>query len=68
MVMFLRKFTTLRNIKRGWRDDSAVKSSDCSSRGPEFTSHQPYGGSQPSVMESDILFWCVPEDSYSVLI
>ena len=35
----------------GWRDGSAVKSTDCSSRGPEFNSQQPHGGSQPSVNE-----------------
>jgi hypothetical protein len=29
----------------GPRDDSAVKSTDCSSRGPEFNSQQPHGGS-----------------------
>jgi hypothetical protein len=33
----------------GWRDGSAVKSTD-SSRGPEFNSQQPHGASQPSVM------------------
>jgi hypothetical protein len=27
--------------------------------GPEFKSQQPHGGSQPSVMGSDALFWCV---------
>ncbi|MDS4065654.1 hypothetical protein, partial [Enterococcus faecalis] len=43
----------------GWRDGSVVKSTDCSSRGPEFNSQQPHGGSQPSVMRSDALFWCV---------
>jgi hypothetical protein len=50
----------------GWRDGSAVKSTDCSSRGPEFNSQQTSimvpgynGGSQPSVIESDALFWCV---------
>ena len=43
----------------GWRDGSVVKSTDCSSRGPEFNSQQPHGGSQPSVMESDALFWSV---------
>jgi hypothetical protein len=42
-----------------WRDGSAVKSTDCSSRGSEFNSQQPHGGSQPSVMGSDALFWCV---------
>jgi hypothetical protein len=29
------------------------------SRGPEFNSQQPHGGSKPSVMGSDALFWCV---------
>jgi hypothetical protein len=36
-----------------------VRAPDCSSRGPEFKSQQPHGGSQPSVMRSDALFWCV---------
>ena len=36
--------------KMGWRDGSAVKRTDCSSRDPEFNSQQPHGGSQPSVM------------------
>jgi hypothetical protein len=31
-----------------------VKSTDCSSRGPEFNSQQPHGGSQPSVMRTDV--------------
>jgi hypothetical protein len=43
----------------GWRDGSVVKSTDCSSNGPEFNSLQPHGGSQPSVMGSDALFWGV---------
>ena len=43
----------------GWRDGSVVKSTDCSSWGPEFKSQQPHGDSQPSVIESDALFWCV---------
>jgi hypothetical protein len=43
----------------GWRDGSVVKSTDCSSKGPEFKSQQPHGGSQPSVMKSDALFWSV---------
>jgi hypothetical protein len=42
-----------------WKDGSLVKSTDCSSEGPEFKSQQPHGGSQPSVMISDTLFWCV---------
>jgi hypothetical protein len=42
----------------GWRDDSAVKSTDCSYRSPEFDSEQ-----TRSVMPSS----SVSEDSYSVL-
>ena len=41
----------------GWRDGSEVNSTGCSSRSPEFNSQQPHGGSQPSVMGSDALFW-----------
>jgi hypothetical protein len=52
------------NQLKGWRDGSAVKSTDCSSRGPEFKSQQPHGGSQPGdLMPSS----GVSEDSYSVL-
>jgi hypothetical protein len=36
-----------------------VKSIDYSFRGPEFNSQQPHGGSEPSVMGSDALFWGV---------
>jgi hypothetical protein len=43
----------------GWRDDSVAKSTDYSSEGPEIKSQQPRGSSQPSVMRSDALFWCV---------
>jgi hypothetical protein len=33
---------------------------DCSFQGPEFKSQQPHGdGSQPPIMKSDTLFWCV---------
>jgi hypothetical protein len=46
-------------VSLGWRDGSAVKSTDCSSKGPEFNSHQPHSGSQPSVMGSGALFWSV---------
>jgi hypothetical protein len=53
-------------MTQGWRDGSAVKSTDCSFKGPEFKSQQPHGGSKPSVMRSDVLFW-VSEDSYSML-
>jgi hypothetical protein len=43
-----------------------VKSTDCSSRGPEFNSQQPHGGLQPLVMRSDALS-AVSEESNSVL-
>jgi hypothetical protein len=41
------------------RNGSEVKSTDCSSEGPEFKSQQPHGGSQPFVMRSDALLCCV---------
>jgi hypothetical protein len=46
---------------RAWAGEMAqwVKAPDCSSKGPEFKSQQPHGGSQPSIMRSDALFWCV---------
>jgi hypothetical protein len=47
---------SLKNSYVGWRDGSVVKSTDCSSGGPEFKSQQPHGGSQPSVIRSDALF------------
>jgi hypothetical protein len=51
--------TRIRTLRLGWRDGSVVKSTDCSSEGPEFKSQKPHGGSQPSVMRSDALFWGV---------
>ena len=36
----------------GWRVGSAGKNTDCSSRGPEFKSQRPHGGSQPSVKDA----------------
>jgi hypothetical protein len=36
-----------------------IRAPDCSSEGLEFKFQQPYGGSQPSVMSSDSLFWSV---------
>jgi hypothetical protein len=44
---------------KGWRDGSVVKSTYWSSRGLEFNSQQPHGGSQLSRMRSGALFWCV---------
>ena len=34
-----------------------IKSTDCSSGGPEFNSQQPCGSSQMSVVVSDVLIW-----------
>jgi hypothetical protein len=36
-----------------------VRAPDCSSKGLEFKSQQPHGGSQPSITRSDSLFWSV---------
>ena len=47
---------------RTWAGEMAQRlkaQTACSSRGPEFNSQQPHGDSQPSVMGSDALFWCV---------
>ena len=46
-------------VGRGWRDGSAGKSTDCSTEGPEFNSQQPHGSSQPPIMRSDALLWCI---------
>jgi hypothetical protein len=50
-----------KNFKKRGAGEMAqwVRAPDCSSEGPEFKSQQPHGGSQPSVMRSDALFWCV---------
>jgi hypothetical protein len=45
-----------------------VKDTGCSSRGPEFNSQQPHGGSQPSVMGSDALFWHAGVHTTKILI
>jgi hypothetical protein len=34
-----------------------VRALTFSSRGPEFNSQHPHGGSQPSIMRSDAFFW-----------
>jgi hypothetical protein len=52
-------FTQFRAVDWGWRDGSAVKNTDSSSKGPEFKSQQPHGGLQPSIRKSDALFWGV---------
>ena len=58
-VTFYIFLTCQESFERGWRDSSAVKKTDCSPEDPEFKSQQPHGGSQPSAIESDALFWCV---------
>jgi hypothetical protein len=47
------------------RDGLAGKSTDCTSRGLEFNSQQPYGSLQTCVMGSDAFFWCVLKTVYS---
>jgi hypothetical protein len=44
-----------------WAGEMAqrLRALDGSSEGPEFKSQQPRGGSQPSLMRSDVLFWGV---------
>jgi hypothetical protein len=60
LVCALSNFKTKQNKTEGlesWL--SSFKGSDCSSRGPEFNFEQPHSSSQPSVMGSDALFWCI---------
>jgi hypothetical protein len=59
MVTRLLNKDDINSVILGWRDGSAVKSTDYFSGGPEFNSQQSHGGSQPSIMGSDDLFWCV---------
>jgi hypothetical protein len=56
-IPFIKRAVKNQNV--GWRDGSVVESTGCSSRGPEFNFQQPLGGSRPSVMRSDALFWCI---------
>jgi hypothetical protein len=54
-----KKEKKLKNEPEGWRDGSVVKSTDCSSRGPEFNSQQPHGGSQLFEGPDALFWWCV---------
>ena len=45
----------INSLPWGWREGSAVKSTGCPYRGPEFNSQHPHGGSQPYTVESDAL-------------
>jgi hypothetical protein len=47
-----------RTMTGGWKDSSVVRSTVCSSKGPEFKFQQPHSGSQPSVQCYSILI-CV---------
>jgi hypothetical protein len=51
----------LDKVEKGgsWRDGSEIKSNGYSSRGPDFSSQQWLGGSQPSKSEYDALVWYV---------
>jgi hypothetical protein len=53
----LHRENVLKKESKDWRDDSAVKSIECTSLGPEFNSLEPHGGSQPCVKGSGALFW-----------
>ena len=57
----------LRNIGGGWRDGSAVKSTDCFCRGPEFNSQLPMWW-LTTICNGDLIpFSGVSENSNSVL-
>lgn len=43
-------------LRESWRDNSEVKCADCSSKCSEFSSPQPHGSLQSSIMGSDVLF------------
>ena len=49
---------SIKKSNLGSRDSSEVKSTGCSSIGPEFIYQQPDDRSQPSIMRCDTLFWC----------
>jgi hypothetical protein len=51
---------TIKKSQRGAGEMAQwVRAPDCSSEGSKFKSQQPHGGSQPPIMRSDALFWCV---------
>jgi hypothetical protein len=47
------------NLRPGETAQQLRALTDCSTEGPEFNSQEPHGGSQPPVIESDALFWCL---------
>jgi len=49
-----------KDFRRGWRDGSAVKSIDCSCRGPEFSAQHPHRSLQLPIIpvpESNTFLW-----------
>jgi hypothetical protein len=48
-----------RKKKKDRQKERKRRSTDCSSKGSEFKSQQPHGGSQTSVMGSNAISWCV---------
>jgi hypothetical protein len=55
-------------LRQGWRAGSVVKSTDCSSRGPEFNSQQPTWWLTTICNEIQCTLFWEPEDSDSILI
>jgi hypothetical protein len=41
-----KEMNVFKSIVIGWRDGSMVKSTNCSSKGPRFSSQHPHGSSQ----------------------
>ena len=69
-LLFIFSFSSLDLFKmehlRGWRDSSEVKSTGCSSTGPEFNPQQLHGGSQPSIMGSGTLLQAYMQAEYCI--
>ena len=62
-------YNNVKALMKGWRDGSAVKRTDCSSRGPEFNAKHPHGGSQPSAMRSSAyLLVCMKTENRALLV
>ena len=51
--------TEIKEITRAGEMAQELRALSAPTRGPEFNSQQPLGDSQPSVMGSDAVFWCV---------
>jgi hypothetical protein len=50
-------YRNLRRLQGAGEMAQRLRALTGSSKGPEFKSRQPHGGSQPSIMRSDALFW-----------